>query len=321
MDQEVCWTALALAAGVLLFSRRRALKADTVTAGTPQNSVDIATKPHPQDLYDYDEMAAGIKGWVELFDAKTGEVKCEHLKTFREEGLLVIENAFDEEEIRGAFDAVSKICLQENTEFEAEVASQPAVLDFTSGIKWALCQWESGTDMRETPSDREKKVRKLMGFCKFDERLKLFSEHPQLLQLSKELLGSDSDPSDLELFQDMALLKPPGGREKPWHQDSAYFNVDTLSKECPVLGVWIAMDEATPDNGCMRMLAGGHKRGPCHHFQQRDYQICDTDAMLEEHKQRRSIDKAPDQERVVCVPLQPGSFVIFVSRALRVARR
>ena len=28
-----------------------------------------------------------------------------------------------------------------------------------------------------------------------------------------------------ELFQDMALVKPAHGREKPWHQDHAYFNV------------------------------------------------------------------------------------------------
>jgi phytanoyl-CoA hydroxylase len=263
-------------------------------------------------LYDYDEMVNGVKGWGDLMDG-SGQVKEQHLRTFREDGLLVIENGFSQQEITGAFDAVKKICIQENEAFEAAIASQPAKLDFTSGIKWALCQWEAGTDMTEAPDVRENKVRKLMGFCKFDQRLKLFSEHPKLLQLSKELLGTDSDPSDLELFQDMALLKPPGGREKPWHQDSAYFNIDTLSTECPVIGIWIAMDEATPDNGCMRMLAAGHKRGPRYHFQRRDYQICDTDKVLEEHKQRRNKNQAPGKERVVCVPLKPGSFVIFVS--------
>ena len=33
----------------------------------------------------------------------------------------------------------------------------------------------------------------------------------------------------LEFFQSTALLKPPRvGREKPWHQDHAYFDVDTI---------------------------------------------------------------------------------------------
>ena len=42
------------------------------------------------------------------------------------------------------------------------------------------------------------------------------------------------------LFQDMALLKPPRvGREKPWHQDHAYFDLELRTR---VVGVWIALD-------------------------------------------------------------------------------
>ena len=32
--------------------------------------------------------------------------------------------------------------------------------------------------------------------------------------------------------------------------------------------VWIALDEATEQNGCMRMQPGGHKRGPIKHIGQ-----------------------------------------------------
>jgi hypothetical protein len=35
-----------------------------------------------------------------------------------------------------------------------------------------------------------KQVRKLTGFCRFDERLKHFSEHPQPTSLTRDLLGS-----------------------------------------------------------------------------------------------------------------------------------
>ena len=47
------------------------------------------------------------------------------------------------------------------------------------------------------------------------------------------------------------------------------------------------------------------------HFQRRDYQICDTDEIHQDHKARRARGRAAAAERVVCVPLQPGSFVIF----------
>ena len=56
----------------------------------------------------------------------------------------------------------------------------------------------------------------------------------------------------------MALLKPPRGREKPWHQDHAYFN---LPLDTPIVGVWIALDEATPENGCMHVIPGSHREG------------------------------------------------------------
>ena len=97
-----------------------------------------------------------------------------------------------------------------------------------------------------------------------------------------------------ELFQDQALLKPPLiGREKPWHQDNAYFN---LPPETAVVGVWIALDEATPENGCMYVIPGSHRQGPVVHFKRRDWQICDTDVAAAD---------------AWTVPLQPGGCLLF----------
>ena len=108
--------------------------------------------------------------------------------------------------------------------------------------------------------------------------------------MAREIIGTD----DIIMFQDMALLKPPGvGREKPWHQDKAFFNIDL---NATVVGVWIALDEATFENGCMHVLPGSHSEGPVPHFSRRDWQICDTDVAL-----------AKD----VTVPLQPGGLLFF----------
>jgi ectoine hydroxylase-related dioxygenase (phytanoyl-CoA dioxygenase family) len=40
----------------------------------------------------------------------------------------------------------------------------------------------------------------------------------------------------------------------PWHQDWHYW----LGSE--KLSVWIALDDATPDNGCLKVIPGSHKR-------------------------------------------------------------
>ena len=98
------------------------------------------------------------------------------------------------------------------------------------------------------------------------------------------------------LFQDMALLKPPRvGREKPWHQDHAYFDLELRTR---VVGVWIALDPATTGNGCMLVKPGSHLQGPVVHFKRRDWQICDTDV---------------DPLGTLAVPLEPGGCLFFSS--------
>ena len=85
------------------------------------------------------------------------------------------------------------------------------------------------------------------------------------------------------LFQEMALLKPPKGREKPWHQDCAYFNYPLGTT---IIGVWIALDHADANNGCLHILPGTHREGPVNHFKRRDWQICDTDVQSRARRRR-----------------------------------
>jgi hypothetical protein len=85
-------------------------------------------------------------------------------------------------------------------------------------------------------------------------------------------VGGAEVGTGIRLFQDMSMVKPPGGREKPWHQDGAYFN---LASDTPVVGVWIALGHVTKETGAMHLLPGLHTAGPQPHFKRRDWQICD----------------------------------------------
>ena len=40
-----------------------------------------------------------------------------------------------------------------------------------------------------------------------------------------------------------------------WHQDSAYFGLDPNE----LVTVWLALTDATPDMGCMRVIPGSHR--------------------------------------------------------------
>jgi phytanoyl-CoA hydroxylase len=60
---------------------------------------------------------------------------------------------------------------------------------------------------------------------------------------------------DIKLFGSQCFMKPPGGIEKPYHQDSAYFTIKPMS----LVTCWIALDDVTVENGCMWVIPGSHR--------------------------------------------------------------
>lgn len=139
-----------------------------------------------------------------------------------------------------------------------------------------------------SPDERAALVRKFMGFTRTHATLKDVANYAPLRSAIEDIAGEKT-----RLFQSMALVKPPGGREKPWHQDHAYFDLPIDARVC---GVWIALGEVTEENGAMFMLRGAHRDGPIVHFQRRDWQICDSDML---------------GRTAVALPMQPGDLVIF----------
>lgn len=217
----------------------------------------------PPDLYGADRVAPLVDD--------LGRVGDGDLEFFREHGYLAILRAVDADRVAAAARAVDALIDGRQPDYRG--------VQFEQGL---------GGGDGLSPEERRLGVRKLMGFVDWDEDLGALSREPGLLALVGRLLGDEP-----ELFQDMALLKPPGGREKPWHQDMAYFNVPV---DAAVVGVWIALDEATAANGAMRVIPGSHRQGPQLHFNRRDWQVCDTEV---------------DRGRQVVVPLPPGGALLW----------
>jgi ectoine hydroxylase-related dioxygenase (phytanoyl-CoA dioxygenase family) len=80
--------------------------------------------------------------------------------------------------------------------------------------------------------------------------------HPGLVDLVEDVIGRG-----VTVYFSQVFLKPPhGGGPKPVHQDNYYFGP---SDPEGVVTAWIALDEATIDNGCLQFGEGSH-RGPVH---------------------------------------------------------
>lgn len=60
------------------------------------------------------------------------------------------------------------------------------------------------------------------------------------------------------LFQDLLLIKRPGQRPFPWHQDFGYWPIDRP------LGVvlWVPLESSDGDTGALRFAVGSHHLGP-----------------------------------------------------------
>jgi len=71
-------------------------------------------------------------------------------------------------------------------------------------------------------------------------------------------LAADLGLVQPQLWQSMFIFKQPGiGGEVRWHQDATFLHSEPIS----VTGFWIALEDATVDNGCLWVAPGGH-RGP-----------------------------------------------------------
>ena len=110
-----------------------------------------------------------------------------------------------------------------------------------------------GGDAADVPAmDR---IRKFTQLCYFDDLFQAVAKKPAILDVLQEFLGPN-----IKLYTDQLMMKPRfHGTVTDWHQDSTAwpFFVPQDHVSC-----WIALDDATVDNGCMTMIPGSHKWGP-----------------------------------------------------------
>ncbi len=84
-----------------------------------------------------------------------------------------------------------------------------------------------------------------------------YCRHPRLQQLMGELIGPD-----VRLYWDQSVYKQPETqREFPWHQDNGY----TPVVPAQYITCWLALSDATLENGCIWVLPGSHQGGPREH--------------------------------------------------------
>ena len=191
----------------------------------------------------------------------------QQVKRFREDGFLVVEGLLSSDEVE---------VLRQRTE---EIAM--GKVDFPRD----RIEYEPGASGRESSLVQ---VRKINHGAAVDPVLAAHTKHPGILQAIECLLGPD-----LKLYGDQFFIKPPGGIEKTYHQDSPYFTIEPMN----LVTAWAALDEVTIENGCVYVVPGSHRQGALDHSEA---------WMVGDRQDMRIPDSAIDRSKETPITMKAG---------------
>jgi len=127
-----------------------------------------------------------------------------------------------------------------------------------------------------------------------------YVKHPQLCGVLSQITAAHLPFWDgsVKCMQSMLFVKPPGFQGQAWHQDEVYIP----TRDRSLVGAWIAIDDATIENGCLWVVPQSHRSG---------YLF-----PMSEHKNPDEFDFAPesqgvDNQKAVPVEVKAGTVVYF----------
>jgi hypothetical protein len=118
------------------------------------------------------------------------------------------------------------------------------------------------------------------------------ASHPAILDAVESLIG----PNILVFTSTWFIKEPESAAIAAWHQDATYFGLRPHLR----VTAWLALTDATAENGCMEFLPGSHQRGQLPH----------TAGVVAEsvNRARQAVDGAVDDAPAVHAPLAAGEF-------------
>ena len=158
---------------------------------------------------------------------------------FAENGFLVIQNLLTSAELAEYHDEIRRL---HELAVELKASDDPAHSHFQHE------PYASDPVHNDLPV-----LRKIENTRLHSEIFRNLAAHPILIGAVQNLLGED-----LLLFRSTLMLKPAHhGSAHALHQDSSYWPMKPPS----LVTASIALNQATPENGCFKVIPGSHKWG------------------------------------------------------------
>jgi ectoine hydroxylase-related dioxygenase (phytanoyl-CoA dioxygenase family) len=160
----------------------------------------------------------------------------EQIESYRSSGFIVIENFLSEEELEQWRETVTKAVKER------------------AGIKIPGKEIRIGeADGINEDADYFGKVfDQLLNLWQTDEGVKKIMLDERLGNMAAQLAGVDG----IRIWHDQALIKRPWANPTSWHLDTPFWSFSDRN----AISIWVALDNATLENGCLFFIPGSHKQ-------------------------------------------------------------
>lgn len=157
------------------------------------------------------------------------------IEAYQENGFVVIEDFLSPEELEHWRQSVAKAMHERNGQ---KMPGKSITVGQDDGINPDADYYNNVFDQMLNLWQTNENVKRLM----LDERIG---------RMASELSGA----AGIRIWHDQALVKRPWANPTSWHLDTPFWSF----ADRRALSIWVALDDATLENGCLFFIPGSHK--------------------------------------------------------------
>ncbi|WP_316810752.1 phytanoyl-CoA dioxygenase family protein [Pedobacter heparinus] len=155
---------------------------------------------------------------------------------YKENGYVIIEDFLNTAELEEWRSSVTAALIERNGQ---KMPGKAIKIDEADGINKDADYFNNVFDQLLNLWQTNDRVKKLM----LDERIG---------KMAADLSGSDG----IRIWHDQALIKKPWANPTSWHLDTPFWSFSDRN----ALSIWVALDDATLENGCLFFIPGTHRQ-------------------------------------------------------------
>ena len=166
---------------------------------------------------------------------------------FKTNGYLILENAFTSKEVEVLKQESIAICKGERGALADGGSEEMVVIDQFMGSKHP-----HDIPLYRTDEYALQKILCVHFPHKISKPVKKTVFNKKIVNVLTNVIGPN-----VKCMQSMLFIKSSGKPGQAWHQDEDYIP----TRDRSLIGAWVAIDDATINNGCLWVLPGSHKSG------------------------------------------------------------